>query len=111
MASPTFTTNNFKYDIARSVVPDAVVWNKFGYNLDFGTTAEVMAAWGGSFTPLTSASTLTIVSSDAAANDYHELTPSHPFVLTSQDVLWFEATSTSANTTANVRFSLVEYQM
>lgn len=45
----------------------ATLWNKFGYNQDVSSAApEVLAAWGGAFTPSTTASTLTVVSSDTA---------------------------------------------
>jgi hypothetical protein len=46
------------------------LWNKFGYNTDVGTpTPEVIASWGGAFVPLTTATTLNIVSADAADDD------------------------------------------
>ncbi len=35
-------------------------WNKFGYNLDLDSGTEVVAAFGGTFTPLDSAETFTI---------------------------------------------------
>lgn len=54
---------DYKYEVALGRRQGATTWNKFGYNLDFGTSPEVIAAWGGTFTPLTTASTLTIVSS------------------------------------------------
>jgi len=43
----------------------ATLWNKFGYNDDIDIGTEVIASWGGTFTPLTTATTLIIVSSDA----------------------------------------------
>ena len=42
------------------------LWNKFGYNGDVDIGTEVVASWGGSFTPLTTATTLTIVSTSTA---------------------------------------------
>lgn len=43
------------------------VWNKFGYNRDIDIGTEVIASWGGTFEPLTNATTLTI--SSLSAND------------------------------------------
>jgi len=40
----------------------AGLWNKFGYNNDIDVGTEVIASWGGSFTPLTTATTISIVS-------------------------------------------------
>ena len=41
-------------------------WNKFGYNDDVDTAApEVMASWGGTFVPMTTARTLSIVSTSS----------------------------------------------
>lgn len=40
------------------------LWNKFGYNNDVDSGTEVIASWGGTFTPLTTATTLTISSTD-----------------------------------------------
>lgn len=43
------------------------LWNKFGNNQDVDAAApEVVASWGGTFTPLTTATTLTIVSTSSA---------------------------------------------
>lgn len=44
-------------------------WNKFGYNEAVGASAEVVASWGGAFTPRTTATTLSIVSDDATDDD------------------------------------------
>lgn len=44
----------------------STLWNKFGFNLDVDSgAAEVVASWGGTFTPMTTARTLSIVSDDA----------------------------------------------
>ena len=45
------------------------LWNKFGYNQDIDIGTEVIASWGGTFTPLTTATTISIVSTDAADDD------------------------------------------
>lgn len=59
---------NFKYEVALGRRQGYTLWNKFGYNTDVDTATdpEVVASFGGAFTPLTSASTLTIVSSSTA---------------------------------------------
>ena len=45
------------------------LWNKFGYNLDLDVGTEVLAAFGGTFTPLAAASALRFVSSSTADDD------------------------------------------
>ena len=70
---PNFTgvqvTNptNFHYNVAMGDISDCVTWNKFGYNddVDVSTSPEILASFGGIFTPLKIASTLSIVSSSA----------------------------------------------
>lgn len=58
----TFIPNSIpEDDVRRGSVSGATAWNKFGYNADVDTAApEVIAAFGGTFTPLTSAETFTI---------------------------------------------------
>lgn len=57
----------FEYEVALGRRQGSTTWNKFGYNTDVDTAAtEVIASFGGTFTPLTTASTLTIVSSSAS---------------------------------------------
>lgn len=56
---------DFKYEVALGRRQGATTWNKFGYNGDIDIGTEVVAAQGGTFTFLTTASTLTIVSSSA----------------------------------------------
>ena len=41
------------------------LWNKFGHNKDVDIGTEVIASWGGTFNPLTTATTLNIVSDSA----------------------------------------------
>lgn len=62
---------NTKYEIALGRRQGYGLWNKFGYNADVDTTTdpEVVAAFGGAFTVLTTASTLTIVSSSDEDSD------------------------------------------
>lgn len=47
----------------------ATLWNKFGYNDDIDVGTEVIASWGGTFTPLTTATTLIIASGSANDTD------------------------------------------
>lgn len=42
------------------------LWNKFGYNADIDVGTEVVASWGGTFTPLLTASTISVSSSSTA---------------------------------------------
>lgn len=54
---------DFRYEIALGRRQGAKTWNKFGYNSDVDTGSnEIIAPFGGTFTPLTTASTLSIVS-------------------------------------------------
>ena len=62
---------NFIYEIVDGRRSGYSAWDKFGYNNnDVSTSApEVVATWGGSFTPLTTASTLSIVSTATEDDD------------------------------------------
>jgi len=63
---------DFRYEIALGRRQGYELWNKFGYNedVDTGTDPEPVFAFGGTgFTPLTTASTLTIVSSSDQDSD------------------------------------------
>jgi len=53
----------YEYEVALGRRQGATAWNKFGYNADVDVGTEIVGAQGGTFTFLTSASTLTIVSS------------------------------------------------
>jgi hypothetical protein len=55
----------FKYEVALGRRQGATTWNKFGYNGDVDIGTETVWSVGGTHTQLTSASTLTVVSSDA----------------------------------------------
>jgi len=63
--STSVRPTKYEYEVALGRRQGATTWNKFGYNGDIDIGTEVVAAQGGTFTFLTSASTLTIVSSDA----------------------------------------------
>ena len=58
--------SDYHDEIALGLRQGSTLWNKFGYNADVDIGTEVIAAFGGTFTPLTTASTLTVVSSSAA---------------------------------------------
>ena len=54
---------DFKTEVALGRVYGFETWNKFGYNADVDSAAtEIIASWGGAFTYLTTASTLSVVS-------------------------------------------------
>jgi len=59
---------DFNYEVALGQRQGKKLWNKFGYNtdIDVSTSPEVVAHFGGSFTPLKTASVINIVSTDAA---------------------------------------------
>jgi hypothetical protein len=56
---------DYKTEVALGRRQGSTLWNKFGYNADVDVGTEVIAAFGGSFIPPTTARTLSIVSSDA----------------------------------------------
>jgi hypothetical protein len=60
-ALPTRPTD-YNTEVALNRRQGHSLWNKFGYNNDIDTGTEVVASWGGTFTPLTTATTLNIVS-------------------------------------------------
>lgn len=63
----TYISNkDYKYRVALSDVSGARTWNKFGYNPDVDTASEeIIAAFGGTFTIMTGADQLDVVSSSA----------------------------------------------
>jgi len=61
-STPTRPTK-FEYEVALGRRQGATTWNLFGFNGDVDIGTEVLGAQGGTFTFLTAASTLTIVSS------------------------------------------------
>lgn len=56
---------SYNTEVALGLRQGHTLWNKFGYNQDVDVGTEVIASWGGTFTPLTTATTLTIVSTSA----------------------------------------------
>lgn len=60
---------DFKFEVALGRRSGMTTYNKFGYNNDVDTGSdEIVAAFGGTFFPMTTAATLTIVS-DSTADD------------------------------------------
>lgn len=54
---------DYTQEVSRGNIVGFEIWNKFGYNQDVDTgSAEVVASWGGTYTYLTAASTLSVVS-------------------------------------------------
>ena len=59
--------SDYKYEVAGGLRQGSSIWNKWGYNDDIDIGTEVIASWGGTFTPLTTATTLII--SSGSVND------------------------------------------
>lgn len=57
---------DYRFEVALGRRQGATLWNKFGYNADVDTGTEVVASWGGTFTPMTTARTLSVVSTSTA---------------------------------------------
>jgi len=82
-------STNVNHETALGRRSGATTWHKFGRNTDVDTgSPEVMASFGGTFTPRTSATTLSIVSSDA--NDVNGDTGAHGIVVYGVDGNWAE---------------------
>lgn len=56
----------FEYEVALGRRQGYTTWNKFGSNTDLDIGTEVIANFGGTFTPMTTARTLSIVSTSAS---------------------------------------------
>jgi hypothetical protein len=77
---------NFNYEVALGRRQGFTTWNKFGYNVDVDAAAtEAVASFGGTFTPLTTASTLTIVSSSTNDDGSPAGTGANSIVITGVD--------------------------
>ena len=75
---------DYKYEVAMSKRQGRSTWNKFGYNPDIDSAAEeIIAAFGGTFTIMTSDDTLDVVSSDA--NDTSAGTGARTILITGID--------------------------
>lgn len=79
---------NSEHETALGRRQGQTTWHKFGYNtdVDVSTSPEVLASWGGTFTPRTTGTTLSIVSTDA--NDADGDTGAHGIVIYGVDANW-----------------------
>jgi len=82
--------SDFHTEVALGRRQGIALWNKFGYNadIDISSSPEVIAAFGGTFTVNTTASTLSIVSSDAADDGDPAGTGCNSVVVTGVDSNW-----------------------
>lgn len=60
---------NYNAEVALGRRQGASLWNKFGYNENVSIGTEAIVSWGGTFTPLTTATTISIVSDSTADDD------------------------------------------
>lgn len=60
---------DYKHEVALGRRQGATLWNKFGYNADIDTGTEVISSFGGTFVPMTTARTLSIVSTSTDDDD------------------------------------------
>lgn len=79
-------TTDPRTEIALGKVSGSTAWNKFGYNADLDIGAEVVAAFGGTWAPISTATTLTAVSDNAADDDGS--TGAHGLVIYGVDENW-----------------------
>ena len=61
-------TIDYKHEVALGIIEGSSLWNKFGYNVDVdtATSPEIVASFGGSFSPVVTETTISLVSSSAA---------------------------------------------
>lgn len=78
--------SHYQYEAALGRRAGVTTWNKFGYNADVDVGTEVVANFGGTFTPLAAASTLTFTCSSAA--DANGGTGAHGVVVYGVDASW-----------------------
>ena len=58
-------TSDFDYQVGLGNVPGWTTWNKFGYNDNLPIGTEIIAEFGGTWTPMTAAETMSVVSTSA----------------------------------------------
>ena len=84
-------STNVNHETALSRRSGAQTWHKFGRNTDVDTgAAEVVASFGGTFTPRTTGTTLSIVSTDV--DDADADTGAHGIVIYGVDANWANQT-------------------
>lgn len=86
----TFLTNHFLQDVRAGYVPGFTANDKFGYNLDVGTSYETIWTVGGNPTFQTSAGTIEAISSDT--NDTVAGTGARKIIVIGLDANWDEIT-------------------
>ncbi|MFY0654978.1 MAG: hypothetical protein JXQ96_23305 [Cyclobacteriaceae bacterium] len=83
-------STKFEYESALGRRQGSTTWNKFGYNSDVDVGTEVLASFGGSFSPLSTDRTLSIVSD--SSNDINGGTGAHGVVVYGINGNWEEQT-------------------
>lgn len=68
--STSVRPSKFEYEVALGLRQGATTWNKFGYNGDVDVGTEVLAVFGGTFTPLLTGTRLSISSTSTDDNGY-----------------------------------------
>jgi hypothetical protein len=77
---------DFHYEVALGRRQGHTTWNKFGYNLDIDIGTETIWNVGGTFTPIVTARTLSIVSTDV--NDTSGGTGANSVIIYGVDANW-----------------------
>lgn len=106
LSSPYYlTTNDYHTEVSMGDIEGRMTWNKWGYNDDIDTgSEEIIASWGGTWSPPTTAETVDFVSS--SVNDTSGGTGLNSIVITGVDenrasmteVLTLSGTSTVTTT-------------
>ena len=81
---------NYHYEVALGRRQGHTTWNKFGYNNDIDIGTETIWYTGGTFTPIVTARTLSVVSTDAADDDGN--TGANSVIIYGVDANWKEQT-------------------
>lgn len=78
--------SDFKYEVALGRRQGATTWNKWGYNADIDIGTETVWSVGGTFTRMTTARTLSVVSTDT--NDTSAGTGAQSIIIYGVDANW-----------------------
>jgi len=81
---------NYHYEVALGRRQGHTTWNKFGYNTDIDIGTETIWYTGGTFTPIVTARTLSVVSTDATDDDGN--TGANSLIIYGVDANWKEQT-------------------